>query len=567
MRTFRRETALYLLALLIGALVRLIGLGQLPLSDLESRWALQALDISNGLRPALGSQVAYVVPTAAVFYALGGATNALARLIPALAGSALILLPLLFRDRLKPRPAIILAFAIALEPGLASISRQAGSSILAVASALAAWGLWQKRQVRWAGVAGGLALLAGPALWPGLLGLAITWALLRPFDAPQRRDSKPRKTAAQTAARNDWVIAAGYFLGTIILAGTLFMTVPGGLSAWLGSLPEYVAGWTRPSDVTIGVMLASLVAYQPLAILFALFAVIRGWMQGSLRIRALSMWMVVALLLALFYPSRQVPDLAWMLIPLWSLAALEIVRRLNVEPGDRREVLGTVALSFIILTFMWLDFLALRRPGLPPEQVTLRAWLLVGSFFLLVVSLLLVGAGWSIGAARYGAIWGLAAFLGVYSFGALMAAAGHRNLPNSAEMWRPGGRLPMAGLLLETVQNQSAWSKLDPNAQPVTIAGIDSPALRWLLRDRPVEQLSAVGAASSPPMVITPDQQDPALVAAYRGQSFTWRSTPVWQLLDFAQWLPFHETAHQTETVILWARGDLFPDTKPDTTP
>jgi hypothetical protein len=197
----------------------------------------------------------------------------------------------------------------------------------------------------------------------------------------------------------------------------------------------------------------------------------------------------------------------------------------------------------------------------------LRTWLLVGSFFLLLISLLLVGVGWSVRAARYGAVWGLAAFLGVYSFGVLMAAAGHRNLANSAEMWRPGAQLPMADLLLSTVQEQSAWSNLDQNSQPVTIAGIDSTALRWLLRDRPVEVRAAAGAASNPPMVITPDQQDPALVAAYRGQSFVWRSTPVWQLIDLVQWLPFHEIAHQTENVILWVRGDLFPDTKPRTTP
>ena len=74
------------------------------------------------------------------------------------------------------------------------------------------------------------------------------------------------------------------------------MTVPGGLSAWLGSLPEYVAGWTRASDITVGVMLGSLVAYQPLAVLLAIMAAIRGWLQGSVRIRRLSMWMVVALL-------------------------------------------------------------------------------------------------------------------------------------------------------------------------------------------------------------------------------------------------------------------------------
>ena len=48
MRTFRRESALFLLAFLIGLAVRLIGLGALPLSDQEATWALQALAVAKG---------------------------------------------------------------------------------------------------------------------------------------------------------------------------------------------------------------------------------------------------------------------------------------------------------------------------------------------------------------------------------------------------------------------------------------------------------------------------------------------------------------------------------------
>jgi hypothetical protein len=560
MRTFRGETGLYLLALTLAMAVRLIGLGALPLSDLEAGWALQALDVSNGVRTVMGSQPAYVVLTAAAFFVFGGASNALARLIPALAGSVLILVPLLFKERLKPRTAVILAFALALEPGLAAISRQAGSSILAVTFPLAAWGLWEKHQFHWAGVCAGMALLSGPALWVGLLGLAITWALLRPFE---REDAGQPKRPAPSAPRGHWITAGLYALGAIFLLGTMFMTVPAGLGAWTASLPDYVAGWTRASDMPVGVMLFSIAAYQPLGLLLAMIAIVRGWLQSSLRVRRLSLWMVVALLLAVFYPSRQVVDLAWMLIPLWALASLEVARNLNVRPGERREVLGAMALIGLILVFIWLDYLALVRPAIPPDQRWLRTWLLAGSFFLLVVSLLLVALGWSKRVARFGAVWGLAAFLGLYSFGALMAAAGHRHVPNSAEMWRPGARLPMASLLLRTVQDQSAWSNLDGNSQPVTIAGIESPALRWLLRDRQLELRAGSGAASNPPMVITPDQQDPALVAKYRGQGIVWRSTPLWRVLSLPEWLPRHEAAHESETVILWVRNDLFPDARP----
>ena len=567
MRTFRRESGLYLLALLIGLVVRLIGLGAQPLSDLEAAWALQALDVANGTRIALGSQPAYVALTSALFFAFGGASNALARIIPALTGSALILVPALFKDRLKPRPALLLAFAFALEPGLTSLSRQAGSSIMVVTFALAAWGLWEKRQLKWAGVCAGMALLAGTGLWVGLLAFAITWALLRPFERVAQSHVNPPLGASERGLRREWITMGSYALGAIVLLGTMFMTVPGGLSAWIAGLPEYIVGWTRVSDIPGSLLLLSLIAYQPLGVLLAVIAIVRGWLQGSARVRRLSLWMVVALLLALFYPSRQIVDLAWMLIPLWALASMEAARLLNVPRAERREVLGAVALSFVILVFVWLDFLALRRPGIPPDQARLRTWLVLGSFFLLVVSMLLVAVGWSTRIARFGALWGVAAFLCVYSLGVLMAAAGHRTVPKSTEMWSPGAQLPMAGLLLRTVHEQSAWSDADINAQPVTIAGIDSPALRWLLRDRPVELRSTTGAAADPPMVITRDEQDPALVSAYRGQPLVWRSTPIWRPFRFQEWLPFHEAAHETETVILWVRNDLFPDAKPRLTP
>ncbi len=566
MRTFRRETALFLLALLLGLTIRLVGLGVQPLSDQEAKWALQALDVAKGMRTVVGSNSGYVALTSALFFAFGDASNLLARLIPALAGGALILVPMLFREQIKPRPAVILAFALALEPGLTALSRQAGSAMPALTFTLAAWGFWGQRKLPWAGASAGLALISGPALWPGMLGLAITWALLRPLMDKAGSAARSRRRSSAEPGRA-WVTVGAYAIGSMVLVGTMFMTVPRGLSAWMASLPEYVGGWTHPTDFPGGLIPLSLVLYQPLGLLLALIAAVRGWVQGKSRARRLSLWMLVAFLLALFNPSHHVADLVWMLIPLWTLAALETARALNVPREDRREVLGAVGVSLLVLVFMWLDFLALRRPGMPGDQTELRVWLLVGSFLLLAVSLLLVAVGWSKRIATHGTTWGLAAFLGVYSVAMLMAAAGHRQVPNSAEMWRSDAQLPMADVLLSTVQDQSEWSGMDANEQPLVIAGIDSPALQWLMRDRPFEIRAGSGAGLNPPMVISADEQDPALVSAYRGQNFVWRSTPVWQTFQFSEWLPFHETAHGTENVILWVRSDLFPDAGPQTTP
>ena len=565
MRTFRRETLLYTLALVLGLAVRLIQLGTLPLSDLEARWALQALGVAQGTGPALGSQPAYVVLTALLFYAYGGGTNFLARLVPVLVGSALVLAPRLFRQRLKPRPAVVLAFCLALEPGLVALSRQAGSSILAVTFLLFAWGLWERKQIAWAGVCAGSALLSGAALWQGLLILGLTWAILQAWTRTGGAATSPRPESPATTLGppRGLLTALLYALGTIVIGGSLFFLAPSGLSAWLSGVPEYIGGWVRPSGVPGGLMLFSLLAYQPLGLILALVATVRGWIRGSLRVMRLSLWMVIALLVAVFYPAHQLGDLAWMLIPLWALASLELTRSLDIAPAERRDVLGVVAVSFLILVFAWLNFLGLIQSLVPSQEASLRGIVLFGSLFVLVVSLLLVAVGWSARIARFGAVWGLAAALGLYSFSALMSAAGLRNLPDGVDMWRPGGSLPEADLLLSSVNDMSDWSDTSIHSQPVSIVGLDSSALTWLLRERPLQGRDVLDPAAQPPMVITLNQDNPALAAAYRGQSLVWRRTPLWAqtgLGDWLHWLPFHQISQQSETIILWVRSDLFID-------
>src|SRR3990172_4717886 len=131
-RHFRYEGWLYGLAFLLALGLRIINLGALPLSDAEAESALQALQIAQGLKPGLAPHPFYILFTAPLFFIFGGGTNFLARFLPALAGSALVFIPLLFQRRLKPRPGLILAYFIALDPGLMTLAREAASSIFAI---------------------------------------------------------------------------------------------------------------------------------------------------------------------------------------------------------------------------------------------------------------------------------------------------------------------------------------------------------------------------------------------------------------------------------------------------
>ncbi len=572
MKSSQRETILYLLAFGLALAIRLYHLGALPLIDGEASWALQALGVAQGAKPALGSQTAYILPTSLLFFLLGAGTNFLARLFPALVGSALVFVPWIFRERLKPRPSLILAFFLALDPGLLALSRQAGGAILAVAFLLFAWGFWEKRQPHLTGIFAALALMSGPTLWAGLLGLGLAWAI------GQGLGTRQGTADAAGPGRSEWRTALGFALGMLVLGGTLFFVSPNGLGAWAGSLQEYLLGWAQPSGVQRGTLLMALPIYQPLAVIFGLAAAVRGWIFGSRRAMALSLWALVALLLALFYPARQVSGLAWVVLPLLALAALELAHHLDLYPEGRAEVVGAVALVAFMLIAAWMSLTSIAQNPLdptntaplpvtlfgklpitlPPRPITL----LLVLFFILIVSVLLVAMGWSVRMARLGAVWGVALALSLYSFAAAWGAAGLR-MPPTAEMWTAGPRPDQADLIRMSVDQLSNWTQGNNDALPVTIVGLRSPALQWLLRDHDIELVENLDPSAAPPLVITGQQDDLGLAVPYRGQDFVWTRQPLWgEALagDWLRWIVFRQMPQKPETVILWARNDLFLD-------
>src|SRR4030065_989305 len=123
------EGWLYWRAFLLALGFRLIQLGASPLTDSEAALALQALHVAQGTSPVLGPQPGYILFTGILFAILEG-TNFMARFVPAIVGSALVFVPYYFRETIKPRPALILAFLLAFDPGLVALSRQAGGTIL-----------------------------------------------------------------------------------------------------------------------------------------------------------------------------------------------------------------------------------------------------------------------------------------------------------------------------------------------------------------------------------------------------------------------------------------------------
>ncbi len=562
------EPLLYFLAFFLAITIRFLHLGAQPLSDFEARWALQSLGVAQGLRPALDPNPAYILLTAVNFF-IFDATNFLARFWPALAGSLLALAPLFLRGRLGRIPSLVLSFGLAIDPGLVALSRLAGGPMLAISFAIFTWFTWEQDRPRLAGMLAALALLSGTALWPGLLGLGIALgimaALKRALPVPEASEETETTASPIRPARERFRSALGWGLATLLLGGSLFFLSPNGLSALAASLPAYLAGWGSGEGVPARHLLTALPAYAPLALLFGLVGLVRGWWKMDRRAIFLGLWVLAAFLLALFYPARQVGDLAWMLLPLWTLAALEIGRHLDVAGLTVWELAGVTLLVVTILAFAWIDLAGVPSFMGDAPFLQTRMLLFFGALLLAVLSLLLVGMGWSEKLAVIGAVWGFGLFLLAYTLGAGIGAAGLRP-EGSQEMWSPGAQIGQAELLVRTANDISDWQKGYGESLSITIQGVDSPALRWALRGWDVQDEMPLDG-SSPAMVVTPQGVTLQEAASYRGQDFTWRQTPFWDMAvadSWLRWVVVRQMPVQSENIVLWVRNDLFMDGESD---
>ncbi len=569
------ELALYSLAFALALIFRFYQLGAAPLSDGESALALQAFSLAHGGSVTLGAQPGYILLTSLLFMIIRD-SNFLARFIPAFAGSLAIWLPYFFRrwmsdsDGLR-RAGIVMAFGLAIDPGLVSISRQVGSPMPAIAFTLLALASLYNRRMIWLGIFTALALLSGPAFLQGLLILALSWGLYRLL-ARNREEShieEPElKTQPDEQPHQSYRVSIIAFLLTLLFAGTLLLRAPQGLAGLADTLSAYLDTWRTASGVPILRLPTSLLVYQLIMVIFALAAAVRVWLvhkgddQGSRWVLAgMSLWALVAVILPVIYPGRQVGDLAWALIPLWALAASELSRSFVFE-DDRVTHLISAGLAGLLCIFGVIGWFNLLSIGSSFADVRIYWVIIIGALLLGLVAVLLVIAGWSFRAARLGVVWSLCVLLGLFLIANSWGMAVVRQ-NGAQDLWSAA---PTSGQQVEfmtTLTDLSIWKTgLRDQIEVVDLTG--SPSVHWILRDFPYARYAtSISSSESPAVVITlKSTEQPALAQKYRGQDFVWRLYPGWQGAlppGFINWLAFRQAPLAQDQVILWTQNDIFP--------
>lgn len=568
------QVPLYWLAFLLALGLRLYQLGAAPLTDVEAGWALQALGLAHGSAGTLGAQPAYILITSQLF-SIFGDTNFLARFISALAGSLIVWLPCFFQGWLAESrrlqwAGVLMAFGLAIDPGQVLLSRQAGSLMPAMAFTLLALASLYNRRMIWLGIFSGLALLSGPAFLQGLLILGVSWGLYhlaaRKWGVARPAEGTAGQPPALIPAPSIWSGVIAFSL-TLLVAGTLFLRVPQGLAALAETIPAYFKTWVMSSGIPLLRLPGSLLVYQPIVFIFGIIGALQAWFgtwedpRSHQMVMGISIWAGVAFLLPWLYVGRQVGDLAWVLIPLWALASIEISRSLFADEvrATRLVAAGLALLLLVFAVIAWFNLLSIGRYQV---NVVIYWGVIVGAFLLGLIAVLLVIAGWSAKAARLGVVLSLLILLGLQMISNTWGVAiVHQN--GAQELWNNPPTTGQADLLMQTLSDLSRWNTgLRDQLEVVILA--DSAALKWALRDFPnAHYETSLSSTESPPVVITLKGADePQLAQLYRGQDFVWRLYPGWQGVfppDFINWLAFREVVLAQDQIILWARTDIFP--------
>jgi uncharacterized protein (TIGR03663 family) len=602
------EGAAWVAVLVLAAVLRLFQLGERPLSEAEATQALVAYRFIQG---ALSTAPAGTVPALftgnLVGFTLAGASDAVARWLPLVAGLALAGLPYGLRHRLGRGGALVAAVLLAFSPTAVYFSRGLESATVVSACGLAVVvGLLRYLDTRrpaplyLAAAALGLGLCAGAGFFTFILILAAFGLVLylgrRALD---RADGWTAIAGGWSALREDreLLTQTGLVLaGTFGLTATAFVLHPAGI----GHAADLLGAWAQNLLPGLGSQpflypLLLLLRYEPLILVLGL--VEAGWVLGWTRqdprwygwpgsafphTAFLAFWAMVALLIALLAGDRSPGGILLVVVPLALLAGQGAERawRWVDERGlwASAGLFAVAALGLLAFFYLQVAFYSQASPTSALRIADLALYTTSTYLILSAVALLLVLA---LGAAVW--IWRGPALVLAGGWLALVIAL---SLFGFQAMWRlsfaaePRELMvaqatdPHVRMLVAELEALSRNRAGDAHTLPLTIEAETGPVVAWYLREfedlRVVDGLSA-SRGYTPPLdtvaavtlaPVAPDTEGPPIGEVFRGQSFPLRRHWLpWGLggQDLVGWLLFSsgELPEIDREVVLWVANEL----------
>jgi hypothetical protein len=536
--------------LLLALGLRVVFIGDWVLSEKEAALAIQAS----------GSPLTFYQVWTGLLFHLFGTSEFLARLWPVLFGTLFVFSPLMLRKHLGDAVTLIIAFGLAIDPGLLALSKQAGPEMLAISTFFfLILSIWQKKWAL-AGVSLAIGLLSGAYFWIGLLAL-ILCLIFGLMILSKIQESSPEDFGCplvfQILRQANWkaILTAGGF--TVLLAGTFFLTQPQALAGITASILEIFERQSLGLQaITFSVtMIGFLSMYSPLLILGLLG--LRLLSNGS-RI-LLWTWMMFVFILINLLPGRQLVDLIWLILPLYIPAAL-VLSRFQHFSDEKPALLGAVVatLSVFALYFMYSFSQYLTNPRLIQANSQPDVYLLgaVISFIIFVMILVVLAWGWSIAVSLDAVrLLGLGMLILMMVFSA-MKSTGFDSSPSQL-MWFQTRYFEDRDIFMKTIQ-QLDQNRSEKNAPlRIQIQMEASNSLLWELRDYDliINSSKILSDELQADVIITGINVAPLVAENRAGQDFILERSPAWSLMSFQEWyrwVLFQEPQYNNLQIVTW---------------
>ena len=524
------ERVLYAALLMLGGAIRFQDLAARPLSSQESIGAWAAWLVAQGLEDRLplsiGAATDGVLLGALqwITFWLVGASDSLARLFPALAGTVLVLFPYFFRARLGRLGALFAAGILAIDPWMIACSGLADSSMLSWALGLVALSLLDRGArpgPSWLWLAL-LLLISGHQAWSIFPVLFLFVLVCR----PELKIEEPLQISGLRLVRS---------LGGVLL--TLGLLIQGqGLGPISTSLSIWFQQWmVNPGDDASSWSHLDLLAQQPLLILSGAVGLVLLWFKSPNQSTVdsrwrlfLTLWVSWGIILAL---SGTPPAslLALELALLFSAAHVwERVLNYCLSGLSIRRDLFSMGLLLLLAaaSSLWiLGIVSARTPWNPFSNL----FGLVAT--VLICSLLLI---------RSGPTSSRALLLSVVLLCFGLAFSHSQAVKSGLSSWAaPGQTSSGVRTLIRDIQALSSHRAGDSRRIPLQVDGgpVPDPVLAWYLRDmihldwgRLPSESSYSGEVS--PLLIAPsppaggDPRPPVGYEEYIGSRYQVRMAP-----------------------------------------
>jgi len=546
--------------------IRLATLTRVPLNDAEATQALAALNIYRGGTPT-GEYSPLLASITSAAFVLFGATDWAARLANALLGTALVLLPLGLRRELGRIGALAAAFLLTFTAIPLFFSHTANGDMAAAVGALLALVGFTRflndRNPRGLFAVGGGAALVLTAGASGFTVLAMALAGVALIVTGNRNVLDT--LSAQFAAERKTVRRAALWFGTLVLilatAGTFNFGGAGMISQqftlWLSSF-----GITpRPGGALPAIL--NIIVYEPLLLILGGIGLARAITGKNIMQWTLTAWLALAVLLDIFMAGRTDGQILLAIVPLALLAGTQIESIWHTwRTGAKLESdgvlvgIGLVVSAFVYISGMSWSLCTSAQAGCD------TSWILPGAGILLIFGLAIMFGSWY---GRETAFRGLAA-LALIAFGVLSIGFSWRlnfgklyDLPfEPVQILPASSRLPD---LLGDLEKESMHRVGDPREIDIAVVDVDTPQLRWVLRDfraaRFVPDFATAAGASI--VLARPPAGEPA--GNYLGEEFAlvsfWSPAKLqgkgWLRWYITRHLPKHNPGH--DQIVLWVQN------------